>query len=149
MSRRARRSLETRICSALTGSAGSADSDHNRSISVVAGTMRPGESSSSTSRARSAAPGSLTGSSSTSMSVEPSSLKRSVSNGPTIPEVVPSCRHAGTAATDPYAVVLCRESSVSVPPAAWGDAPGARSLEWVGPGSRRPPRPPRTAPRSR
>ena len=61
MALRARRSLETRICRAFIGSTGSDDSDHSRSTSMVAGMVRPGESSSRTSRARSAAPGSGTG----------------------------------------------------------------------------------------
>ena len=39
----ARRSLETRICSAFIGSTGSVDSDHSRSTSMVAGMVRPGE----------------------------------------------------------------------------------------------------------
>ena len=56
----ARRSFDTRSCSAFDGSAGRA-SPHNRSMSVFAVTIRPGESSSSASSARSAAPGRVRG----------------------------------------------------------------------------------------
>ena len=86
MALRARRSLETRICSAFIGSTGSVDSDHNRSTSMVAGMVRPGLRRSWASRARSAVPGSFTGAPSTQTSIGPSSLYRTSSTAVPIRE---------------------------------------------------------------
>ena len=56
--------LDTRNCNALSGSAGNVDSDHRRSISELAATVRPGDSSSSGQQTALGGTGKLTGASS-------------------------------------------------------------------------------------